>query len=617
MTTVTVLTLLVLLVLQVTTAEGVVGVNHTTSMVGCKFLSAAGTGSSADAIKCIDYMVALKNSGVNLRITNNSWGGGGFSQAVHDSITASAEADMLFVAAAGNDAVDNDANPHYPSSYDHDSILAVAGTNHTDGMYSDSQWGLTSVDIAAPGRNVHSTVPGNRYATFSGTSMATPHVAGVAALALAVNPELTTAELKELIMTTGDDNAATDGLTVSGKRLNAKNALDNADPTPGFLVKVTPGVQTIVAGDTAVYSFDISSVAEWDGVVALSLTGNLAGASLSAESVSPGTTFQLSVPTTADTQWGDYSFEVTGTSGDLVKTAEVKLKVNPQGLNDFVYSSEEEVAIPDNNAEGITSTLNVADDLLIFNSNVYVNIAHTWIGDLTVTLTSPSGTTATLHNRSGGNGTSIDQTFTSSAFNGESTAGDWVLGVVDSAEADSGTLSNWSVTFTATGEALPSAPEAGFSFESEGLTATFTDTSSDRNDDIVSWSWNFGDGNVSTDQNPVHNYAATGQYDVALTVTDSEGFTSTSTQSISVSSTMIEAQIVRAYKSRLGNLRVDLTWQGTGQETVDIYRNGVKIDTVQNTGIYRDRERRVEANQFVYKVCDASTACSEELTVNF
>ena len=598
-------------------SEGVVGVNHTTAMVGCKFLAANGAGSSADAIKCIDYMVGLKNNGVNLRILNNSWGGGAFSQAVYDSITASQNADMLFVVAAGNDAVDNDVNPYYPANYDHDSVLAVAGTNHTDGMYSDSQWGLTTVDIAAPGRNVYSTIPGNRYATFSGTSMATPHVAGVAALALSVNPELTTAELKELIMTTGDDNAATQGLTVTGKRLNAKNALDNADPTPGFLIKATPGVQTIVAGDTATYSFDIGSIADWDGDITLAVTGGIAGASLSAQTVSPGETFQLSVPTTADTQWGDYSFDVTGTSGEIVKSASVKLKVNPQGLNDFVYSNNEQVAIPDNNAEGITSTITVADDLLIFNSNVYVDIAHTWIGDLTVTLTSPSGTVATLHNKSGGNGTSIKQTFTSSAFNGESTTGNWTLGVIDSAEDDSGTLNNWSVTFTATGDALPSAPDAGFSYESEGLTTTFTDKSSDRNDDIVSWSWNFGDGNQSTEQNPIHNFAQTGIYDVTLTVTDSEGFTSTATNSISVSSTVIEAQIVRAYKSRLGNLRVDLTWQGTGQDTVDIYRNGVKIDTVQNTGIYRDRERRVDGNQFIYKVCDASTACSEELTVNF
>lgn len=598
-------------------AEGVAGVNHTTAIVGCKFLSAAGTGSSSDAIKCIDYMVGLKNSGVNLRVLNNSWGGGGFSQAVYDSITASEQADMLFVAAAGNDAVDNDVNPHYPSSYDHDSVLAVAGTNHTDGMYSASQWGLTSVDIAAPGRNVLSTVPGNGYATFSGTSMATPHVAGAAALALAVNPELTTAELKELIMTTGDDNAAYQGLTVTGKRLNVKNALDNADPTPGFNLKVTPAVQTIVAGDTATYTFDVGSIAQWDGQVSLSLSGNLDGASLSQTTVAPGTSFQLSVPTTADTQWGNYSFDVTGTSGDLVKTTSVNLTVNPQGLNDYTYSNDVAADIPDNDAQGITSTINIADDLTVFGSDVYVNISHTWIGDLTVSLTSPAGTTAPLHNRTGGSADNIDQTFSSSAFNGESTAGDWVLSVADNVADDTGSLNNWSITISGIGEVQPSAPEAGFSYTADGLAVNFSDQSSDRNNDIVSWNWTFGDDSQSTEQNPSHTYAETGNYEVTLTVTDSEGFTSTKSMTISVSSTVIEAEIVRAYKSRLGNLRVDMTWQGTSQDMVDIYRNGVKIDTVENTGIYRDRERRVTENQFIYKVCDATTACSEELTVSF
>ena len=126
-------------------------------------------------------MVDLKNQGVNVRVLNNSWGGGGFSQALADAITASEQADILFVAAAGNDAVDNDQNPHYPSNYEHESVLSVASTDSRDNMSSFSQWGLTSVDLGAPGSAILSTVPGNGYASYSGTSMATPHVAGVAA----------------------------------------------------------------------------------------------------------------------------------------------------------------------------------------------------------------------------------------------------------------------------------------------------------------------------------------------------------------------------------------------------------------------------------------------------
>ena len=99
---------------------GVVGINHNVSIIGCKFLSASGSGSLFDALTCIDYFVDLKNNGINVRATNNSWGGGRFSQALSDAITSSEEANILFVAAAGNDAYDNDAQASYPSGYPQD-----------------------------------------------------------------------------------------------------------------------------------------------------------------------------------------------------------------------------------------------------------------------------------------------------------------------------------------------------------------------------------------------------------------------------------------------------------------------------------------------------------------
>lgn len=596
---------------------GVVGVNHNVSIIGCKFLDASGSGSLSDALTCIDYFVDLKNNGVNVRATNNSWGGGGFSQALSDAITSSEEANILFVAAAGNDAYDNDAQSSYPSGYPHDSVLAVASTTHTDDMSSFSQWGLTTVDLGAPGSDILSTVPGGGYASYSGTSMATPHVTGAAALAWSVNPELSAIEMKDLLMSSGDDNAALSGKTASGKRLNVKNALDDADPTPGFTLKPTPSSSTIVAGETATYSFDVGSIAEWDGEVNLALTDSLGGATLSTTTATPGATFELTIPTTAETQWGEYAFTVTATSGELVKTSTVRLMVNPQGLNEFTYSNDNVVDIPDNNAEGITSVINVADDLTVFASDIYVNITHTWIGDLTVTLTSPTGTSAALHSASGGGDDDIDNTFSSSAFNGEVATGDWTLSVADNAAADTGTLNNWVLTITGIGEVLPSAPEAGFSYEADGLTTTFSDSSSDSNNDMVSWNWSFGDGAISSEQNPVHTFAETGNYEVTLTVTDAEGLSDSKTMLVSVSSTSIEAAVKRAYKSRLGRLRVDITWEGTSAEMVDIFRNGIKIDSVENSGIYRDRERRTTGSQFIYQVCDASTACSNEVTVNF
>ncbi len=596
---------------------GVVGVNHEVAITGCKFLDASGSGSSSDAIKCIDYMVDLKNSGVNLRVLNNSWGGGGFSQALSDAITASEQADILFVAAAGNSAVDNDVNDSYPSGYSHESILAVASTTSSDSMSGFSQWGLTTVDMGAPGSAILSTVPGGGYDSFSGTSMATPHVAGAAALVLSVNPDLTTNELKSLLMNSGDDNSALTGKTVSGKRLNVHTALLDADPTPGFKLSVTPANVNLTAGETATYTFDVGSIAEWEGVVSLALTGNLEGAVLSSTTVSPGESFQVTVPTSADTQWGAYEFEVTATSGELVKSKTLGLYVNPQGLNDFTYTNDTPAAIPDNAPEGVSSVLTIADDLTIFDSSTYLNISHTYIADLVVTLTSPAGTTATLHNKAGGSADDINQSFTSSAFNGESTLGDWTLHIVDTYAEDTGSLNNWSVSFSALGEVGPAAPKADFDAAVNYLSVSFTDTSYDVNNDIVSWSWNFGDANTSTEQNPMHTYAQAGTYDVTLTTTDAEGMSDSKTMSVVVSDVDIELAVKRAYKSRLGNLRVDITYQGSPAEMVDVYRNGEKIATVANNGIYRDRERRVEGSQFIYKICDASSACSNEVTVSF
>ena len=167
-------------------------------------------------------------------LTTNSWGGGGFSQALQDAIEASGNAGMLFIAAAGNDGLDNDANPSYPASYPLDNIISVAATDHSDGLASFSNYGLTSVDLAAPGVNILSTWPTGEpilYNSISGTSMATPHVAGVAVLVHSANPALSHFEVKNRIILSGDPLDVLNGKTVTGRRLNAFNALED-DQTP-------------------------------------------------------------------------------------------------------------------------------------------------------------------------------------------------------------------------------------------------------------------------------------------------------------------------------------------------------------------------------------------------
>ncbi|MBH0037981.1 S8 family serine peptidase [Pseudoalteromonas sp. SWN166] len=596
---------------------GVVGVNQEVSIVGCKFLDSVGDGSTSDAIKCIDYMVGLKNSGVNLRVLNNSWGGGGYSQALADAIESSEAAELLFVAAAGNDTIDNDVNPHYPSNYENASVLSVASTNQTDDISWFSHWGLTSVDMGAPGTAIVSTTPGESYASYSGTSMATPHVAGAAALVLSVNPDLTTQELKALLMSSGDANAALQGKTVAGTRLNANQALLDADPTPGFKISVSPLTQQIVAGEAAQYTFTIGSIAEWDEEVTLELSTTLGGAYLSSLTARPGDEVRLNVETDTDTQWGDYELMVTATAGDIVKQQSVKLMVQPVGLNDFTYSSAASIEIPDNDPEGASSVINISDDLTVFGTTADVDITHTYSGDLVVKLISAQGTEVTLQSSVGGGNDDIVKSFSSDAFNGEVASGDWTLQVEDTAAADTGTINGWSLTLSAIGEVSPQPPRAGFEAETQGLTVNFTDSSTDANNDITLWSWDFGDGATSTDQNPMHVYAASGNYDVVLTVTDSEGNTNTSTQSVVVSDVELELSLKRANKSRLDTMRVDLSWDRVGAESLSVYRNGELVDTTSDNGRYRDYVRGATLPSYDYQLCVSENVCSNIITVSF
>jgi len=228
---------------------GVAGVNWASSLVACKFLNASGSGSSFDAIECIDYIIATKAAGsADIRVSSNSWGGGGFSAALRDAIQSATDAGILWVNAAGNDSSNNDCfgTGAYPSSYNVDNIISVASTTSTDAMSSFSNYGQATVDIGAPGSNILSTFPDDEYSSISGTSMACPHVAGVAALVLAANPSLSPAQVRQAILCSGDAVSSMNGNTTTGMRLNALGAVTAAtsgascgdrdsDGTPDYL----------------------------------------------------------------------------------------------------------------------------------------------------------------------------------------------------------------------------------------------------------------------------------------------------------------------------------------------------------------------------------------------
>jgi subtilisin family serine protease len=207
-------------------ATGVVGVNWEVRLMACKFLNEFGFGFLDGALACLEYVQIMKDRGVNIVATNNSWGGGGFSQALFDAIAAHLSRGILFVAAAGNFGADHDPEPDFflPSGYYLPNIISVAATTRDDTLAWFSDYGRRTVHLGAPGDEILSTLPGNAYESFSGTSMAAPHVTGVIALLKAQNPARDWRALKNLILAGGDTLGALSN-TITQKRLNAHGAL--------------------------------------------------------------------------------------------------------------------------------------------------------------------------------------------------------------------------------------------------------------------------------------------------------------------------------------------------------------------------------------------------------
>ena len=231
---------------------GVVGVNWQAKIMPAKFIGPDNIGYTSGVIAAINYAV---NNGA--KISNNSWGGGAFTRSLYDTIKAADSKGHLFVASAGNKAENSDETPHFPSSYGHDAavakytnpdlpslenIIAVAATNREDSLAGFSNYGAESVDLGAPGVSILSTVPGKDYESWYGTSMATPHVTGTAALIKANSPNLDDAGIKNRILSSVDPKPDLQGKTATDGRLSAARALGiNTAP---MITNTRPGSKT-------------------------------------------------------------------------------------------------------------------------------------------------------------------------------------------------------------------------------------------------------------------------------------------------------------------------------------------------------------------------------------
>lgn len=231
---------------------GVTGVNWNVKIMALKFLGSGGSGSTADAISAINY---ANTHGAD--VISNSWGGGSYSQSLKDVIAASS---AVVVCAAGNDA-SNTAS--YPAAYDCSNIISVAASDSSDNVASFSNYHATLVDVAAPGSSILSTYPTSRYEWLSGTSMATPHVSGLAALIKSRNQSLTNAEIKEIILNTVDPLPQWSGKVLTGGRINAHSALHSARPPLEAKFYGVPGTE-ILPYSVRFYDASEGSPTEWE-----------------------------------------------------------------------------------------------------------------------------------------------------------------------------------------------------------------------------------------------------------------------------------------------------------------------------------------------------------------
>ncbi len=454
---------------------GVVGVNWKVQIAAMKFLNAQGSGAISAAQSALQLSVAK-----GILISNNSWGGGGFSTSFFNALVSANNAGHVFVAAAGNAASNNDATPSYPASYNVANVIAVAATDSKDALASFSNYGATSVDIAAPGVNTASTYSSGGYVYLSGTSMATPHVTGVVALVRTQDPALSVASTIGRILNNADTIAALATKVVGGRRLNAFGAVNANGPdlTGPRITAAQPNGTTSISSVRLTFSeaidpatFDTTDITNFGG---LTITGVTV--------VSGSGNKQFDVTFTAVTTLASYGFDV---GPNILDIAGNPMDQNADGINGgaadiyhvsftvsgtFTFNNNTVAAINDNATT--TSTITINQDITIADLNMQLNITHTYDRDLYITLRNPAGTTVILSNRRGGSGDNFDNTIFDdeasirirdgtapfagsyrpdgllSNYDNRNARGTWTLSVSDRAAGDVGTLNSWSLSIT-------------------------------------------------------------------------------------------------------------------------------------------------------------------------
>lgn len=299
--------------------QGIAGVNWQCKVMPLRFLGPQG-GSTADAIAALNYA-----AGKGVKVSNNSWGGGGYSSGLYNAINASKSVGHVFCAAAGNNGSNNDSSAFYPAGYNLDNIISVAATDNRDAMASFSNYGATTVDLGAPGVNIASCYTGSGYVWMSGTSMATPHVTGVVALVYQRNPGFSYSQVVSKILSTTRPVSSLSGRCVTGGVLNALAALagggGGSNTAPTVAISSPANGSSFNQGTSITFSGSATDTE--DG----SLTGSIAWTSSRDGSIGSGGSFSTSTLSV-----GTHVITASVTdSGGLSDTDTVTISVNAVG----------------------------------------------------------------------------------------------------------------------------------------------------------------------------------------------------------------------------------------------------------------------------------------------
>ncbi|MFG1778790.1 S8 family serine peptidase [Micromonospora sp. NPDC049051] len=418
------------------------GVAKGVQLVGVRVLNCSGSGTNAGVIAGVDWVTA---NAVKPAVANMSLGGGA-NTSLDTAVRNSINSGVSYGLAAGNDSGGNACNTSPARTAEG---ITVGSTTNTDARSSFSNIG-TCLDIFAPGSSITSAWYTNDTATntISGTSMATPHVVGAAALVASANPSWTPQQVRDYLVNNATDNAVTSPGTGSPNKLLYVVNGDTPPPTNDFSVSVSPTSGSTAPGGSVTATVGTATTNGSAQSVSLSASGLPSGAtaSFSPATVTSGASSTLTISTSASTPPGTYPVTVTGTATSGSKTATYSLTVTGTG-GGCSGTNGTDVAIPDtnvavNSAIVITGCARNASSA----STVAVNIVHTYRGDIVIDLVAPDGSTYRLKNSSYFDGAdNINTTYTAN-LSSEAANGTWQLRVRDAYSGDTGYLNTWTLT---------------------------------------------------------------------------------------------------------------------------------------------------------------------------